>query len=360
LTNNGDLALTGIDIAVSNGDFIAVNGCGTSLIGHATCAISVAYAPKQVGPETGTLTVNTALGAQTITLSGTGLAPPGISATPAIVNFGSQGVGATSAPPQPVTLTNNGGSTLTGLSFSVSGDYAIASNDCPVDHTLAQLKACHVNLVFTPTQAGERSGVLAVSAANLASPLGVALTGTGEDFQLQVSGPSSAVIVSGQTATYTVRVIPVDDSSGTLLLACAGAPQNSTCTINPSNLPITGGVTGFATVTVATGLSSTSSLTVTPWHGWQKMSMALAALLPFALSGRRRRSFLRAWLICFVTLALFLPAACGVNATGGSTPPPSGPPPPQGPTTPSGQYTLNITASTAGIQRSVSVTLTVQ
>ena len=129
LTNNGDISLTDIAIAVT-GDFPAQNNCGSFLVGHASCAISVAFVPTIVGPETGTLTVTTQLGSQRVAISGTGIAPRGISALPSTLNFGSQAVNGTSSP-QRVILTNSGGSPLTSLTFSVTGDYTIAGTNCP-------------------------------------------------------------------------------------------------------------------------------------------------------------------------------------------------------------------------------------
>ncbi len=58
LTNNGDVSLTDITIAVT-GDFTAQNNCGSYLVGHASCAISVVFLPTKVGSENGVLTVNT-------------------------------------------------------------------------------------------------------------------------------------------------------------------------------------------------------------------------------------------------------------------------------------------------------------
>lgn len=361
LTNNGDLGLTGISVAADS-DFIAVNNCGPSLIGHATCAINVSYAPSQVGPETGTLTVTTILGVQKVTLTGTGIAPPGISATPSTIDFGSQAVTIPSAQ-RVVTLTNNGGANLTGLTFSLSGsDFSIAGNDCPASQALPISGVCHIDLVFTPTQAGVRSGTLTVNAANLSQPISTLLSGTGEDFEIQINGPSSTVITSGQTATYGVQIIPVNGSTGTILLSCAGAPKNSTCTINPATLNLLNGATSSATVTVATGVTVSSASATKPL--WWEGGAALALLLPWIAFGRKRLSWAKAAFIACAVLALFIPVACGVHATGGS----SGgtgtqPPPPTGPVTPSGQYTLTITASTAptnGLQKSVSVTLTVE
>jgi hypothetical protein len=361
LTNNGDIALTGIAVSVT-GDFSAVNFCGPTLTGHSTCAIAVTYVPTQVGMESGVLTLTTALGLQTVTLSGTGIAPPGISSTPAIVNFGDQAVSSTSTS-QVVTLTNNGGFLLNGLTFAVAdttadataNEYAITGSTCPSDGTLGVKSSCQITVSFTPSQAGVRNGSFTASAANLSAPLTVALTGTGEDFQIQVSSANSAVIVNGQTATYQVHILPVNGSTGSVSLSCTGAPQNSTCTLSPAMTSLA--VPEFSTVTVATGVDGTAQA-MPVQRIWQRIGITLAALLPCVfLGGRRRRVLLRAWLIGFVTLALMLPAACGTHASGGSTSTPTGP---QGPTTPSGVYTINITASIPGLQRSAQVTLTVQ
>lgn len=363
LTNNGDISLTDISVGTS-GDFTYVNSCGASLIGHGTCAISVIYVPTQIGPVHGLLTVATALGTQTVSLSGTGIAPPGISVTPETVDFGSQGVAVTSALQQ-VTLTNNGGSDLTGLSFAVANtssdaganEFALAGGSCPSSNVLGAGESCYINVSFTPKEAGERSGTLTVRAANLNQPFNIALAGTGEDFQLQVDGPSSAVIVSGQPATYKVQILPVPNSVGTVYLSCTGAPQNSSCALNPASVAIEGDTPQFSTITVATGSGSTAFL-----HLWQRAGITLAALLPcLFFGGRRRKILLRTWLACFVALLLALPTACGTHATGGGSSNPSGPSQGGGTTS-----TITITASTTNdpskpaLQRQVQLTLTVQ
>lgn len=356
LTNNGDVSLPNITIAIS-GDFAAQNNCGSYLVGHAGCAISVVFVPTSIGPVSGSLTVNTELGAQAVTLSGIGLAPPGVSALPSTLNFTGQGVGTTSSPER-IVLTNSGGSTLTGLKFSVNGDYAIASTNCSTTQTLTAESACYIDVAFTPVQAGTRSGHLTVDAANLASPLNVALSGVGEDFQLIVAGQPAAVIVSGQTATYSIQIIPVNGSSGTLTMGCSGTPQNATCTLNPATLAIAGGITGSATVTIQTGVSTASSAT---GDHKQKTGMMLVTLLPCVLLGFRRLCApMRAWssivIAVLLGLTMLFPTACGAHASGGGTTIT----PPSGSTTPSGVYTLNISAAIPGLQRSVPVTLTVQ
>src|SRR5208337_1982336 len=81
LTNSGDLSLTSISAAASAGFQVASN-CGTVLAGHASCTISVVFAPTQTGSLSGTLTVSDAIKTQSVALSGTGLRPPAFSANP--------------------------------------------------------------------------------------------------------------------------------------------------------------------------------------------------------------------------------------------------------------------------------------
>ena len=132
LTNSGDSPLTSITVLVQ-GNFQAVNGCGNSLIGHASCSITVAYVPTNVGAEVGTLTIDDMYGRpQTATLAGFGLAPAGISALPRTINFGPWSISGTS-PAQAVTVTNNGGVALNAFKLATSGDFATTSaTTCPL------------------------------------------------------------------------------------------------------------------------------------------------------------------------------------------------------------------------------------
>ena len=117
LTNVGDVALTLIAASVA-GDFAAVNGCGASLAGHSSCTFQVTYVPKNVGAETGVLSVADEYRTQTVALVGTGTAPPGVSLAPSGLAFAAMALGQTSAG-QVATLTNNGGLPL--VLSSVSG-----------------------------------------------------------------------------------------------------------------------------------------------------------------------------------------------------------------------------------------------
>jgi hypothetical protein len=347
LSNTGDLALTGISLAI-HGDFAQTSTCSAALAAHSSCSISVTFSPQASGSEAGTLTVTDALHTLTVPLSGGSSGPPALSAAPTSLSFGNLPLGQTSSA-QTVTLTNTGGVPLTGLAWTASPGFSIASTTCGT--TLSLSATCQFSLTFTPSTAGSGTGALSITASNLAAPTVVSLSGFAEDFTLQASG-SPATVTSGQTATFTLQVAGVNGTAGTVSLACTGAPQNSTCSLNPTSVSFTGSSTGSVTVTVVTGTGTTTAALHPAVTRWKDFGFALAFLLPVGCLGfRRRRS---SWLLA-VILLLGFPIACGVSVSGGGG---GGKQPPGG--TPSGTYSLTVTGSMSGLQHSVAVSLTVE
>ena len=106
---------------------------------------------------------------------------PAMAASPSSVTFASQGVGTTSAP-QTVTIGNPGGAGLSIQSVSIAGpdgaDFALASDVCS-GTTVAPGASCAVQVTFSPTASGSRSGALEVADTAAGSPHSVALAGTG-------------------------------------------------------------------------------------------------------------------------------------------------------------------------------------
>jgi hypothetical protein len=355
VTNSGGSTLNSISVTAT-GPFNATDNCGTLLGGGLTCSIAVTFAPTGAGVQSGQLVIADAIHTQTVTLSGDGVLPPQAIATPTSLDFGAYAVNVAS-PVQLVTLTNNGKTDLTGLT-AVTGtaSFAVTTNGCGT--TLAAGGSCTLGISFTPQQIGNAVDQLTISSPSLSGTLTVALTGSGEDFQLSVTGTSSVLITNGQTATYQFALTPVGSSAGTVTMACSGAPSSASCISNPATLTLSGGTPGSITVTIATGLAATAAPAPywpqgLPW----KLASALALLLPcLCLRGRTRRTFLA----LLVTLALVVaPSACGVHASGGSSSGSGGGTPRVG-TTPPGKYTITITASFPGAQRAATVTLTVE
>jgi len=347
LTNNGDNALTLIAAQVTSGDFAATSACGSSLIGHASCAISVVSIPKSVGPETGVLTVSDQFRTQMVALSGTGVAPPGVTFSPlAGLTFGATGVTTTSAP-QAMTLSNMGGEPLMVSAIPVTGDFAIpaATNTCTT--VVAVGGACSFQVVFSPIVGGARVGTISAATNSPGPPLTLPLAGTGVDFSLNANGAASVTVASGQSAVFPLLLSSAAGIPGTAVMACTGAPANATCVVTPAGVPL--GTATTISATVETGVTVAAALAHGE-RGW--WVVVIPVLLPFA-GWRRRR------LAMMVVAGLLLAAGCGSGRTipppvgggGGGTPPA---------VTPSGTYPIVVSATSAGLTRSVTLTLVVQ
>ena len=301
--------LTLIAAQITSGDFTVTNACGNSLAAHSSCALAVAYVPKSVGVETGVLTVSDQFRSQTIPLSGTGLAPPGVSLLPTGgLAFGAYGVGL-SAPAQTLTLTNNGGVALSIAQVNVTGDFATVTgtNTCPA--SLAPAAACTVAIAFLPTAAGPRTGMVTFSDNAANSPQVLALTGTGVDFTLAPDGATSMSIASGSTATYTLLFSSPAGLTGSAGFTCAGRPAHALCTVNPGSAAL--GTTSVVTVTVATGLATATSIPPpSPWSRTPALWWAL--LLPAGVFVRMRRT--KVSLVSLISLVWLAALLVGLSA----------------------------------------------
>jgi Abnormal spindle-like microcephaly-assoc'd, ASPM-SPD-2-Hydin len=353
LTNSGDLPLTLIAAQIISGDFSVVNACGNSLNAHSSCAINVAFQPKNVGTITGLLTVSDQYRTQSVVLSGTGVAPPGVSLAPvSAVSFSPTGVGVTSAA-QTVTLTNNGGVSLLVQSVVVTGDFVIVAGSSTCGNSVAANTACTLQVAFAPTVGGPRSGTLTVTDNAASSPQVLSLTGTGVDFTLNPNGGTSLTIANGQNAVYPLLLSSAANIPGTVTFTCTGIPANSSCNVTPSSVAL--GSTTTVSVTVLTGVSSTS-LFSQPMRERPRM-LWLAILLPAGLPVLRRK---RLWGLAAFALLGCLIAVIGCGA-GRAIPLESGsnPNPPIA-VTPAGTYTIVASASSGGLIRTVNLTLIVQ
>jgi hypothetical protein len=179
LQNIGTAALNITSIAAS-ADFAQTNACPGSLAPAATCTVNVTFTPTALGLRNGTITVvsNAASSPNTVPLSGTGVAAPtgpAASLSPPTLTFAGQVVATTSVA-QALTLTNIGDSTLTIASIAASGDFS-QTNGCAA--TLAAGASCTINVTFTPTLIGPRSGAITVTSNGTGSPNTAGLNGTG-------------------------------------------------------------------------------------------------------------------------------------------------------------------------------------
>ncbi|HEV2176230.1 MAG TPA: choice-of-anchor D domain-containing protein [Terriglobia bacterium] len=181
LTNKGTGPLTINSISLTGadpGDFGESNTCGSSVGAGASCTITLTFTPTTTGMRSAAVTISDSdlTSPQTIGLSGNGvISGPSAVLSPASLTFAKRYDGNTS-PPQSVTLTNNGSATLTITSIVPSGDFA-ETNTC--GSSVLPNTSCAINVTFTPTQVGTRTGTITITDNAPGSPQSVSLSGTG-------------------------------------------------------------------------------------------------------------------------------------------------------------------------------------
>lgn len=349
LINAGDVALTLISAQTTSTDFTITNACGNSLSPHSTCAIDVAFQPQSIGHIVAQFTVADQYRTQTVALSGTGLAPAGVSLSPLYnLTFPTTGVGQTAAP-QTVTLTNNGGVPLDLASTVLTGDFSILAGSDTCGATLAPANACTLQIVFAPTVGGTRTGTLTITDSATNSPQVLHLSGDAVDFAFTPDGDTTVTISSGENAVFPLLF--TSSTAGATNFSCSGVPLNATCNVTPASIAEGGATTVSVTVLTGTLTASLSPPTDSSLHP----TLWLAALLPLGLLTLRRSRRLSLLLLC----CLLLPTGCGTGRqlpSSGSTGGSSG----QTAVTPAGTYPLVVSAISGGLTRTITLTLIVK
>jgi uncharacterized repeat protein (TIGR01451 family) len=191
-----------------------------------SCSVDVTFAPIGIGDKSATLRVrNTAVeGTQFIPLTGTGI-DPGLAASPPSLSFGQQVVGTTSAT-MPVTITSTGTTGLAVTGASASGDFAADASDCTAK-PVPPGQACVIQVSFSPSASGDRSGTLTIKSNAQSSPDTVALSGTGIAPVITVTPDTlhfGSVLVGSSSAPQAVTVGNAGDSPLTVQSATASGP----------------------------------------------------------------------------------------------------------------------------------------
>ncbi len=183
ISNTGGTAVVVSSVASSNpAEFPVLSNTCTSVAAGTTCSVSFRFQPTATGARSALVTVTSSgVGSpQTFALSGTGTAAAAqgqltlLTALP----FGNQAVGVQSAA-LPVNVVNIGGSAVTVSSVSSSNpaEFIVVANSCI--GSIAASGSCSIQVGFTPSVAGARSGTLSIVSNGIGSPQSVALTGTG-------------------------------------------------------------------------------------------------------------------------------------------------------------------------------------
>ncbi|HMD97173.1 MAG TPA: choice-of-anchor D domain-containing protein [Terriglobia bacterium] len=369
VTNTGtaNLAISTVTMGGANGSDFAKSAdtcTGATIAPNGICTVTVTFAPTAIGNRSASLsfTDNASDSPETVILTGTGTGPV-VSLSTSSLTFSARMSGTSSAA-QTVTLTNTGNASLTVSSITASGDFS-QTNTCGA--SVSAGANCAISVTFKPASGGTRTGALSISDNAVDSPQSVTLSGTGQDFTFAALSRSStsAGVVPGQPATYTLSVGGEGGLSGTVTFTCTGAPSEATCTVSPN--PLTAGSSATnVTVTVTTTAASISAPRSRPLPLVPPLPPGLTSLLMLALIlaamawviENRTQPGVSPWQSTMALLAAGLSltlavAGCG-GGGGGRTPNPG---------TPVGTYTLTVTGSTgsgsATLSHSVTLTLNV-
>lgn len=262
---------------------------GTSVV------LSVRFAPASTGLFSGyiSFTGNFTTGSVQYPVSGTGVKPGTISATPSSASFGTVATGTTNS--QTVQLKNTGGSTLTISSAAVSGTgFKISGITVPLTLAAAQTKSFTVS--FGPTASGSVTGSVTIR-SNASNPTyTMALSGTGGSATRTISLSTSSLnfgneVVGGSiplgvavkntgNSSLTISQVGIAGAgfgiSGGFVGATIAAGQTAEMTVVFAP-KVTGSVAGKVTITsnatnspnsvsvAGTGISSTSHSVTLNW-----------------------------------------------------------------------------------------------
>jgi hypothetical protein len=270
---------------------------------------------------------------------------------PSTFDFGNQVL--STSRPQVFTITNSGNLPLEISSVVGTGDFS-ASENC---FSVAAGASCTITINFSPTAVGARTGTITIADNTSSATRHISLTGNGTDFQLtgNVTGPVSATVASGQPATYNLNLAGTGGFSGSVSLACTGAPASAGCTVVPSTIQLTGSGSVPFTVNVTTQ-KIISALAIPPVFVAGFGVMSLLGLIPLLFSRKARRTLMsRSMIALFILWLVACMTMVGCGGGGGGTPTQH-----TVQNTPPGTYTLTVTATSAGASRQMNLTLVVQ
>jgi hypothetical protein len=259
----------------------------SSTLACTDCWLGVQFLSQTAGTQAGTLTLSSTAGGNPFALALTATALPvqGVLLTPLTQDFGTVAINSSSAPVT-FTLTDllASASAITVQSVAMAGDFTLAANTtggaaCP--GTLAATASCFVQVVFSPTATGQRSGTLTVvtSGGTVTATLtgygmsdpGLAINPTSLTFaNAPASSATQQMVVLSNTGsvTETVGAVTASDPSFTASSACATLVPGTMCSIAVIFTPQTATTAGTLSIPVTSMVngqlvSATYSVTLT-------------------------------------------------------------------------------------------------
>jgi hypothetical protein len=277
VTNNGGSSVT-ITQASPSGAGYSVTGLTlpVTLAPNQSASFSVVFAPLSAGSTPGSVSLISSAATLAIPLSGTGVTPGALAATPASLSFANVQTGKNQSLAE--TVTNNGGSSVTITQASPSGaGYSVTGLTLPV--TLAPNQSASFSVVFAPLSAGSTPG--SVSLISNAATLAIPLSGTGVTPGTLTANPPSIAFGNVQVGKVSSQPETLTNTGGSNLTISQANASGSGLSITGLNLPLTltpeQSVSFSVIYTPASAGSSSGSLSV--------VSNASNANLTVSLSG---------------------------------------------------------------------------
>jgi len=218
--------------------FAVTSGGSFNLSPGATGLVVVAFSPVIDGLTNGTVIFQSNGGNATNTLTGTGITLGKLAVGQSSLNFGTVAVGASAN--LTFTVTNQGGTTITGGSAIVSSPWSIVSGS---PFTLNGFTAKTITVKFSPTTVGNFTNIVSLASAN------------GGSTNLTVIGLGAVLPIASFTADKTNGTSPLvvtftDKSSGTI--------TNRLWNFGDGSAPESG--TNVVHTFAATGVASTNTV----------------------------------------------------------------------------------------------------
>ena len=339
--------------------------------GTTASAVLTAAATYNSSSVTGSYVYSTTVSSSTVTVSSATILPAGsytlkVTFTPTSPNYSTatQTISYTVTQATPAITLSSGSNptwignsvtytaTVVGVSGGVAPTGTVTFYDGATALGTASLSSGVATLSAVPATTGTHSVTAVVAAdANYVTKTSSAVSEVAVDFTIAVSssGSSSASVVPGGTATYTLVVTPVGSTTfpGAITLSATGQPTSATVSFSTSPIAL-GATAATETMTVAT---SATQLVSNEGFGRRMAPLSLALLLlPLAGLRRARKLLSRSLMVVLLLLG-------GLAATATLT----------GCSLPSGYFgqtaktfTITVAGNNGSFTHTTSVTLTVQ
>ncbi|HVM61307.1 MAG TPA: PKD domain-containing protein, partial [Verrucomicrobiae bacterium] len=234
--NTGDLPLSGTVATAS--PFAIASGSPYTVAGGQTQTVSVTFTPMAASSFTTNAIFASDGGVSTNTVSGTGLTPGSIGATPAAYDFGTLATGAVAQ--TTLVVTNSGGTAVSNGTASVSGPFTILSG---ASFSVPGYGSTNVIVQFAPVATGAFTNNVVFTSANGGMTTST-VNGTGAIVPTASFSADPISDVAPLTVTFT------DSSTGTITNRYWDFGDGATTNTTATSLSHTYGSAGTYTVSL--------------------------------------------------------------------------------------------------------------